>query len=111
MASNFSYTLTHKADADLDGIVSYLTTQLANPKAATDFLDKLQDAIDEACFFPESGSLVFNEFLPSKNIRKKLVGNYIMYYFSNQETETIHILRIIYGRRNLDEILLEMNFS
>lgn len=111
MASNFSYTLTYKAEADLDGIVSYITTQLANPMAATGFLDKLQDVIAEACSFPESGSPVFNEFLPSKNIRKKLVGNYIMYYSSNQEAETIYILRIIYGRRNLDEILLEMNFS
>ena len=111
MASEFSYKLTTKAEADLDGIVSYIAVQLENPQAATGFLNKLQDAIHEACSFPESGSLVVNEFLPYKGIRKKLVGNYIMYYFPDMNAETIYVLRVIYGRRNLDEILREMNFS
>ena len=79
MVSEFSYQLTTKAEVDLDTIVSYIVVQLENPQAATGFLNKLQDAIQEACSFPESGSLVINEFLPYKGIRKKLVGNYIMY--------------------------------
>ena len=111
MASEFSYKLTTKAEADLDEIVSYIAVQLENPQAATGFLNKLQDAIHEACSFPESGALVVNEFLPYKDIRKKLVGNYIMYYFTDMSAETVYILRVIYGRRNLDEILREMSFS
>lgn len=111
MASKFVYKLTDKAEADLDGIVSYFAVQLENQQAATGFLNKLQDALHEACAFPESGSLVNNEFLPYKTIRKKLVGNYIMYYFPDMSAETIYVLRVIYGRRNLDEILREMNIS
>lgn len=111
MASEFSCKLTTKAEADLDEIVSYIAVQLENPQAATRFLNKLQEAIHESCLFPESGSLVINEFLPYKGIRKKLVGNYIMYYFPDMNTEAIYVLRVIYGRRNLDEILREMNFS
>ena len=111
MASEFSYKLTTKAEADLDGIVSYIAVQLENPRAAADFLNKLQDAIHEACSFPESGSPVINEFLPYNGIRKKLVGNYIMYYFPDMNAETVYVLRLIYGRRNLDEILREMSFS
>ncbi len=111
MVSEFSYKLTTKAEADLDGIVSYIAVQLENSQAATGFLNKFQDAIHEACSFPESGSLVVNEFLPYKDIRKKLVGNYIMYYFPDMNAGTVYILRVIYGRRNLDEILREMSFS
>ncbi len=111
MASEFSYKLTTKAEADLDEIVSYIAVQLENPQAATGFLNKLQAAIHEACSFPESGAPVVNEFLPYKDIRKKLVGNYIMYYFPDMNAETIYLLRVIYGRRNLDEILREMSFS
>ena len=109
MVSEFSYQLTTKAEADLDTIVSYIVVQLENPQAATGFLNKLQDAIQEACSFPESGSLVINEFLPYKGIRKKLVGNYIMYYFLDGNAKTIYVLRVKYGRRNLEEILREMN--
>ena len=111
MACEFGYRLTGKAEADLDGILSYMAVQLANSKAAAAFLDKLQDAISEACLSPESGSPVDNEFLPCKTIRKKLFGNYILYYFPDEKAETIYILRILYGRRNLDEILWEMNVS
>ncbi len=111
MASEFSYKLTAKAAADLDGIVSYIAVQLENPQAATGFLNSLESAIHDACSFPESGSPVINEFLPHKGIRKKPVNNYIMYYFPDMNAKTIYVLRVIYGRRNLDEILQEMNFS
>ena len=95
----------------MDGIVSYISVQLANRQAADDFLDKLQAAINEASAFQESGAPVDNEFLPYKTIRRKTVGSYIMYYFPDMKAETIYILRIIYGRRNLDEILREMSLS
>ena len=66
MASKFGYRLTKRAESDLDGIVSYIAVVLANPQAASDFVDKLQDNIEETRAFPESGSLVHNEFLGQK---------------------------------------------
>ena len=105
MESKWGYQLTQKADADLDDIVGYIAVELATPKAASDFLDKLQGAIEEARSFPESGSFVANEFVPNTEVRKKLVGNYIMYYLPDSDEKMIFVLRIIYGRRNMDEIL------
>lgn len=108
MASEFDYQLTERAEADLDGIVSYIAAQLGNPQAAAGFLDRLQAAIQEACACPESGALVVNAFLPSKTVRKKLVGNYILYYLPEKQKKMLYILRILYGSRNLEEILSEM---
>lgn len=45
MASKFGYRLTKRAESDLDGIVSYVTVDLANPQGVSDFVDKLQKAI------------------------------------------------------------------
>lgn len=109
MESKWGYQLTEKADADLDGIVGYIALELANPKAASDFVDKLQGAIEEARSFPEGGSLVINEFVSDTGVRKKLVGNYIMYYLPDFDERMIFVLRIIYGRRNMDEILRQLN--
>ena len=109
MASKFGYRLTKRAESDLDGIVSYIAVELTNPQAASDFVDKLQDNIEEARNFPESGSLVYNEFLQVENVRKKLVGNYIMYYLSDEKEKIIYILRIVYGKRNMDEILKKLD--
>lgn len=109
MESKWGYQLTQKAEADLDDIVGYIAVKLANPKAVADFMDKLQEAIKEALAFPESGSLVSNEYLLITEVRKKLVGNYIMYYLPDTAEKEIYILRIVYARRNMDEILRQMN--
>ena len=109
MASKFGYQLTKRAESDLDGIVSYMAVELANPQAASDFVDKLKDNIDEARAFPESGSLVDNEFLQVENLRKKLIGNYIMYYFPDTGEKIIYILRIVYGKQNITEIHIKLD--
>lgn len=109
MASKFGYQLTKRAESDLDGIVSYMTVELANPQAASDFVDKLKDNIDEARAFPESGSLVDNEFLQVENLRKKLIGNYIMYYLPDMREKIIYILRIVYGKQNITEIHIKLD--
>ena len=109
MASKFGYQLTKRAESDLDGIVSYMAVELANPQAASDFVDKLKDNIDEARAFPESGSLVDNEFLQVENLRKKLIGNYIMYYLPDMREKIIYILRIVYGKQNITEIQIKLD--
>ncbi len=109
MAYKFGYRLTNRAEFDLDEIVSYIAVELANPQAASNFVNVLQNNIEEARAFPESGSLVHNEFLQVKNVRKKLVGNYIMYYLPDTKEKIIYILRIVYGKRNMDEILKNLN--
>ena len=47
MESKYQYRLSQKAEADLDGIVSYIAVELSNPQAASDFVDKLGKVIDE----------------------------------------------------------------
>ena len=39
MESKYQYRLSQKAEADLDGIVSYIAVELSNPQAASDFVD------------------------------------------------------------------------
>ena len=85
MESKYQYRLSQKAEADLDGIVSYIAVELSNPQAASDFVDKLGKVIDEIRSFPESGSYVNNEFLSDTEIRKKLISSYIMYYLPVKE--------------------------
>ncbi len=110
MASKFNYCLTKKAEFDLDEIVSYFAIDLANQQSASDFISNTLNNIDQIRIFLESGSLVQNEFLQVDNIRKKLVDNYIMYYIVNMEEKKIYILRIVYGKRNMDEIPKKLNF-
>lgn len=109
MDSKWGYRMTQKAGADLDDIVGYLTVELSNPTAASDFVYKLQDSIEKIRSFPESSPLVVNDFMPDTKVRKKSVGNYIVYYLPDDAEKMIFILRIIHSRRNMDEILRELH--
>ncbi len=109
MASKYQYRLSQKAADDLDGIVSYIASELSNPQTAADFLSRLEKVIDEIRSFPESGAPVNNEFLSNTKLRKKTVGSYLLYYLSVPETETAYIVRIVYGKRNMEEILRQLD--
>ena len=109
MASKYRYQLTQNAVNDLDDIVNYIVHSLGNPQAASDFMDSLQKVIEKTCSFPESGPMVENEFLTNIGVRKKLVDNYIMYYLPDDDAEIIRVLRVVYGRRNMNQILKKLD--
>lgn len=111
MSSKYSYVLTEKANQDLDEILSYITNALCNKKAASDFLDKTLEAIEQIRAFPESGSLVNNPYLGNVNVRKVPVGNYLIFYQPTIATRKIIVLRVIYGRRDLNAMMRELDIS
>ena len=109
MNSKFQYHFSKKVEADLDEILSYLSIELSNSDTASSFLKDLQTVIDSICAIPKIGRIVENEFLPDREVRKSLVGNYILYYLPDTKEKIIYILRILYGRRSLDELVREIN--
>lgn len=108
MDSSYSRRFSKKASADLDDIIRYIAIELSNPDAASVFIDKLLSVIDEACMFPQSGTPAATEVFPDAGIRKKPVGNYVIYYLPDNSNNAVVILRILYSRRNLNEILAEL---
>jgi len=102
--SLYDYWFAPKAESDLDETLTYIEQKLHNPKAAYDFVVELFEKIDIYRKFPELGLKVDNEFI-LKDLRKFFVKNYIVYYYPNKETKTIIIVRVLYGGRNVDEIL------
>ena len=109
MTSNYQYNFTKKVETDLDEILSYISIELSNPEAASSFLKDVQTVIASICSVPKIGRIVDNEFLPNREIRKSLVGNYVLYYLPDIKEKRIYVLRILYGRRNLDELVREIN--
>lgn len=109
MDCEFDYRLTELAESDLDEIAAYIANTLCNRTAAISFLEIFQKKVEEIRLFPESGAPVENELVSFAEVRKKNVGNYILYYIPDMENRIVYILRIIYGRRNLQEILQTLN--
>ena len=109
MSFNYRYHFTKKAKSDLEEILSYISIELSNPEAAASFLKDFLAVLTSICSVPKIGSIVKNEFLPDKEIRKSLVGNFVLYYLPDIKEKRIYVLRLLYGRRNLDELVREIN--
>jgi len=108
MEYKYSYRFTEKAEQDLDEILHYISVDLVNPTAAQNLGRKIFEKIDMVRIFPESGAPIDNEFLSDKTVRKLLVENYVIYYKAHYDEKIIFVLRVVYGKRNLDEILKTM---
>ncbi len=104
MASS-RYIFTNKAIEDLDSILGYIYGVLCNPKAAKDFYDDVFKSLDNLTSYPESFPLVDNEFISRKDVRKLPIDNYVLYYTYDSKKAIISVLRIVYARRDIDELL------
>ena len=105
MVFKYSYRFTENAEQDLEGILRYIAVELSNPVAAQNLGRKIFEKIDIVRDFPDSGTLVDNELLSDKEVRKLLADNYVIYYKVYYDKKIIFVVRIVYGKRNLDEII------
>lgn len=108
MISNYQYAFTQKAKDDLDDILRYMIVELVNPTAASNFLEHLEKVLEETYALPKSGTPTENAYLPELEIREKLIDHYVMYYLTDAQNEQITVLRLVYSRRNLQEIIKEL---
>lgn len=88
----------------MDELLHYISIELANPFAAQKLGRKIFDKIELIRSFPDTDTLIDNEFVFDRTTRKLSVGNYVVYYKTDYEERTIFILRIVYSKRNPDEI-------
>lgn len=105
MDSKYNYILTELALKDLDDILQYISEDLSNKQAAQNLGKKVFETIDTIREFPKSGMCVDNEFVTDKTVRKVQIDNYLLYYNVADSQNMLYVLRIVYAKRNLDEIL------
>ena len=108
MASEYGYRFTEQAETDLSGILQYISEDFSDPGATTALGRKVFENIDAIRHFPQSGMVVDNHFLTDKDVRRVLVDNYILYYKAADAEKVVYIIRIVYVKRNLDEICREL---
>ncbi len=106
MASKkYCIVFTMTAESDIDETIEYIASDLSNPEAASAFVDELQEKLEETSQTPKSGKVVENEFLKRDDVRRFLVGHFIVYYIIDESVGDIVILRVVYEKRDQDNIL------
>jgi len=101
----YNLVIAEAAEADLDGIVDYISYELKEPTTALKQLARIQEAMATLEELPERYSLVQDKYLAAKGIRKLPIDNYLLFYTVNKSTNTVNIVRVLHGRRNWESIL------
>ena len=105
VSNHYTYVLTDKYEADIDEIVDYIANELYSPSAASDFVDELDQKLEEICKTPKAGRLVDNPYLKRDDVRRVLVKSYTAYYLIDVGEQQIVVLRVVYSRRDQNKIL------
>lgn len=96
---------TDQAEADLRGIYEYIAFELLSPDNAAGQLERLEEHIIELEEFPEKFRPYEKEPWHSRGLRVMPVGNYLVFYIPNKDTETVTVTRVMYAGRDVDNQL------
>lgn len=93
---------------DLRGIHSYVSSTLLEPAAAKNLLDRILRAVGELAELPLRYPIYEKEPWRGRGLRKMGVGNYVVFYLANEESDTVIVLRVFYAGRNIERCLEDL---
>ena len=103
--SKYNIEITEPAENDLFEIGYYIAKELLEPIIARKIVDKIASAIIKLEEMPFRNALVADKRLALQGIRKIIIDNYIAFYIVSEELKTVTIIRILYGKREWNNLL------
>ena len=94
--------ITQQAKADLRGIVAYIAEELQDLRAAGAQLNRLETEISGLRTMPDRFRRYQAEPWFSRGLRVMPVDRYLVFYLSDHEQKTVHIIRVMYSGRDID---------
>ena len=101
----YKLLMTEPAAEDLQQIAKYIAKKLREPITALKLVDKIKEVVMSLTVVPTRYALVADERLAAQGIRQLLVDNYIVFYIVSERDCTVTIIRILYGRRDWEQLL------
>lgn len=99
---NYKVSISPKAQADLRGIYEYIANNLQSIQSAEGQSRRLIKAVNSLSYMPERFRKYDSKFWEGRNLRVMNVDNYKIFYFTNNDAKTVEVVRIVYGRRNIE---------
>jgi len=101
----YNVILETTAALDLYGILDYITEVLKAPESAERVYWSIKDQVLSLEEMPYRFHLVREEPFASMGVRLMPVENYYVFYIIDAQKNEVHILRILYNRREWKNIL------
>ena len=103
--TNYKVIIEPVAANDLAGSVDYISKVLLEPTIAAKLYRNIKDQISSLSNMPKRNHIVSDDRYASVGLRTHMMKNYIAYYTVDDQDNTVHILRILYNRREWQDTL------
>ncbi|MBU7005100.1 type II toxin-antitoxin system RelE/ParE family toxin [Phosphitispora fastidiosa] len=101
----YEVIITPEAEKDLQNIFRYIALELLEPRIAMNLCDTIEQEILKLNTLPDRHTLYKKEPWLSRGLRFFPTSNYLVFYIVRDSDSTVHILRIMYSGRNVQERL------
>ncbi|MBR1731966.1 MAG: type II toxin-antitoxin system RelE/ParE family toxin [Ruminococcus sp.] len=96
---NYIVNISDQADKDIRSIFEYIAVSLMSPENAVAQLSRLEERIGKLEQLPKRFPIYKND------IHMMPVDNYLVFYSVYDISNTVAVLRVMYGRRDIDKKL------
>lgn len=96
----YKVKLTNNALTQLKETVGYISKVLLEPEVARQWSNRIKKEILNLKYMPLRYPLVDEEAWRAEGIHKMTIENFIVYYWVNDNTSTVWITAVLYGRRD-----------
>ena len=108
MSRRYSIFYSPEALQDLKDIYSYIAYCLLEKESAKKLVARIRREVKTLSSMPERYASVDWEPWHSEGVRTLLVGNYIAYYRTDNEANTVLIGRILYAGRDVEGMIQDL---
>ena len=102
---NYRVRLTTQAKQDLRNIYEYVAFTLLEPGIAKNLNNRIVDGLKSLYQMPQRYPIYQEELWKSRELRRINIGNYSGFYLVDKQT--VQVVRIVYGGRDITTILKE----
>ena len=103
--NDWDVLLTDQAESDLRGIYEYIAFSLLEPGTARDLARSIITKISKLSYMPQRYRLYPKEPWKSRGLRRMNMGNYAAFFVPVESKQTVVVIRIVFGGRNIERIL------
>lgn len=104
---HYTVQITDRALADMEEIYNYIAIQLQAPENAIGQYNRIAEAIEGLCVFPERIKLMESDPERMMGLRQLVIDNYSAFYVI--ENMQVIVTRVLYSAIDISKRLIENN--
>ena len=93
------------AKSDIDNIIHYIAINLQNKSAAKKLAESFIDGANSILNFPYGSSIYQPMGILKNEYRSIRIKNFLMFYTINEKEKLVIVVRVLYQKRNINNIL------